>query len=84
MCLHTLWRQGTPAKPFGLNSEGLKRRGFDSNIILSIKRAYKEIYRKKQSVEEALNAISAQGNSSPPELDLFTYSIEKSTRGIIR
>ncbi len=74
---------GHPAKPFGLNSEGLKRRGFDSNIILSIKRAYKEIYRKKQSVEEALNAISAQGNSSP-ELDLFTYSIEKSTRGIIR
>jgi UDP-N-acetylglucosamine acyltransferase len=74
---------GHPAKPFGLNSEGLKRRGFSSDIILSIKRAYKEIYRKKQSVDDALLAISEQGESSP-ELELFTYSIKKSTRGIIR
>lgn len=74
---------GHPAKPFGLNSEGLKRRGFDSDVILSIKRAYKEVYRKKQSVDDALSAIAAQGNSSPA-LDLFTHSIEQSTRGIIR
>lgn len=74
---------GHPAKPFGLNSEGLKRRGFDSDIILTIKRAYKEIYRKKQSVEDALSAIAAQGSNSP-ELELFTSSIETSTRGIIR
>ncbi len=74
---------GHPAKPFGLNSEGLKRRGFSNDIILSIKRAYKEVYRKKQSVEEALSAILAQGESSS-ELELFTSSIKKSTRGIIR
>jgi len=74
---------GHPAKPFGLNSEGLKRRGFSNDIILSIKRAYKEVYRKKQSVEEALSAILAQGESSS-ELELFTGSIKKSTRGIIR
>ena len=74
---------GHPAKPFGLNSEGLKRRGFASDKILSIKRAYKEVYRKKQSVEDALFAISEQGESTP-ELDLFTNSIKDSTRGIIR
>ena len=74
---------GHPAKPFGLNSEGLKRRGFDTDIILSIKRAYKEIYRKKQSVDEAMSAIAALGTPSS-ELALFTQSIEKSTRGIIR
>ncbi len=74
---------GNAAKPFGLNSEGLKRRGFASDIILSIKRAYKEVYRKKQSVDEALSAIDEHGNSSP-ELDLFTNSVKKSTRGIIR
>jgi len=74
---------GHPAKPFGLNSEGLKRRGFTSDILLSIKRAYKEIYRKKQSVDDALQAISEQGTPSS-ELELFTHSIKKSTRGIIR
>ena len=74
---------GHPAKPFGLNSEGLKRRGFESEVILSIKRAYKEIYRKKQSVEDALLAINERGEFSP-QLALFTESIKKSTRGIIR
>ena len=74
---------GHPAKPFGLNSEGLKRRGFSSDIIMSIKRAYKEVYRKKQSVEEALSVIAASDDSSPA-LDLFTNSISQSTRGIIR
>ena len=74
---------GHPAKPFGLNSEGVKRRGFASDTILSIKRAYKEIYRKKQSIDDALVEISKQDNPSP-ELALFTDSIRQSTRGIIR
>jgi len=74
---------GHPAKPFGLNSEGLKRRGFNADIILTIKRAYKEIYRKKQSVEDALSAIADTGILSP-ELAVFTDSVKNSTRGIIR
>ncbi len=74
---------GHPAKPFGLNSEGLKRRGFASDTIMSIKRAYKSVYRKKLSIEEALSAIEAQGDSSS-ELIAFTDSVKNSTRGIIR
>ncbi len=74
---------GHPAKPFGLNSEGLKRRGFASDTIMSIKRAYKSVYRKKLSIEEALSAIEAQGNSSS-ELTAFIDSVKSSTRGIIR
>ena len=61
----------------------MKRRGFASESILSIKRAYKEIYRKKQSIEDALSAIAEQDKSTP-ELELFTNSIKNSTRGIIR
>lgn len=74
---------GHPAKPFGLNSEGLKRRGFNTDIILTIKRAYKEVYRKKQSVEDALTSI-AESSSLSPELAVFTNSVKNSTRGIIR
>ena len=74
---------GHPAKPFGLNSEGLKRRGFASETIMSIKRAYKNVYRKKLSVEDALAAIDDQEESSA-ELAVFTDSVKNSTRGIIR
>lgn len=74
---------GHPAKPFGLNSEGLKRRGFAGDTIMSIKRAYKSVYRKKLSIDDALSAIELQGDSSS-ELAAFTNSVKNSTRGIIR
>ncbi|RHW76052.1 acyl-ACP--UDP-N-acetylglucosamine O-acyltransferase [Colwellia sp. RSH04] len=74
---------GQPAKPFGLNSEGLKRRGFEKDTIAAIKRAYKWVYRKSLSVEAALAQISSESEAST-ELDIFTSSIKQSTRGIIR
>lgn len=74
---------GQPAKPFGLNSEGLKRRGFSKETILAIKRAYKLIYRKGLSVDEALAAITEMAEQSS-ELALFCKTIQESSRGIIR
>jgi UDP-N-acetylglucosamine acyltransferase len=74
---------GQPAKPFGLNSEGLKRRGFSKDVILTIKRAYKDVYRKGLSIDDALATIDEQ-HASSPELSVFTQSILQSTRGIIR
>jgi len=74
---------GQPAKPFGLNSEGLKRRGFDKDVILQIKRAYKAVYRQGLTVEEAIEKI-AEGNENIAELSLFTDFIKNSSRGIIR
>lgn len=74
---------GQPAKPFGLNSEGLKRRGFEKETILSIKRAYKTVYRKGLSLEEAIAAIKEMPEQSP-ELDLFVTSLQSPNRGIMR
>lgn len=74
---------GQPAKPFGLNSEGLKRRGFDKEVILNIKRAYKMIYRQGLTVDEAMIKI-ADLDGNMPELNLFTDFIKNSSRGIIR
>ena len=74
---------GQPGRPFGLNSEGLKRRGFTTEAILNIKRAYKEIYRKKQSTEDALNAVNKLAVNTP-EVTMFAQSIVQSNRGIIR
>lgn len=74
---------GQPTKPFGLNSEGLKRRGFDKDVILQIKRAYKEVYRKGLSAEEAVAQIN-KASPDTPEVKLFSDFIENSSRGIIR
>jgi UDP-N-acetylglucosamine acyltransferase len=74
---------GQPASPFGLNSEGLKRRGFDKNVILTIKRAYKEIYRKGLNVNEALVNVAALADDMP-ELTFFAEFIKNSSRGIAR
>ena len=74
---------GQPASPFGLNSEGLKRRGFDKNVILTIKRAYKEVYRKNLNVNEALVNVAALADDMP-ELTNFAHFIKSSSRGIAR
>jgi UDP-N-acetylglucosamine acyltransferase len=74
---------GYPATPSGLNSEGLKRRGFDKITMLNIKRAYKALYRKKLSIEEALIEVDKLAEESP-EITLFSDSVRNSTRGIIR
>ncbi len=40
---------GYPAKPHGINSEGLRRRGFPAEDILAVQRAYKALYREGRS-----------------------------------
>lgn len=71
---------GNNAEPKGINSEGLKRRGFTADQIAGIKRAYKEVYRKGNTVAEALEKIDADDDA----VVLFKTFIENSNRGIIR
>lgn len=74
---------GNPAAPHGINSEGLRRRGFSSEAIMAIKRAYKTLYRSGLPLEQAVQQINAQAGEHP-ELKLFTEFLARSTRGIIR
>ena len=74
---------GNPAKPFGINSEGLSRRGFSSDAIAKIKRAYKILYRSGLSFDEAKAEIAAQVKDCP-ELKLLSDFLNASTRGIVR
>ncbi|MCJ8320550.1 MAG: acyl-ACP--UDP-N-acetylglucosamine O-acyltransferase [Colwellia sp.] len=74
---------GHPAKPFGLNSEGLKRRGFEKETIANIKRAYKQVYRKGLTVDEALESVKTLAEKTP-EVNIFIEIVKNSTRGIIR
>jgi UDP-N-acetylglucosamine acyltransferase len=78
---------GNRAVPAGLNSEGLKRRGFSSENIMAIKRAYKIIYRDKLSLEEAiaqLILLEQKEVDSSPFIRQLREFISSSSRGIIR
>ena len=74
---------GNAAKPFGLNTEGLKRRGFKTETIRAIKQAYRKVYRQGLTVELALEDIKHSLDDSEA-LALFVDFIKSSSRGIIR
>ena len=42
---------GTPTTAYGINAEGLRRRGFSPDQITGIKRAYKTVYRSGLTLE---------------------------------
>ena len=71
------------AEPHGINSEGLKRRGFSPAAIEAIRRAYKSLYRSGLGFEEAKQAIAEQARQTP-ELEVMTEFLASSTRGVIR
>jgi len=74
---------GYDAKPHGINSEGLKRRGFSADSILQIKRAYKTLYRNGLTLDEAKAELSTM-QLQTPEIGLLTDFLNVSTRGIVR
>jgi len=74
---------GNPAAPRGINSEGLKRRGFSPEAIAEIKNAYRSLYRNGLSYEEAQAQIAIQAEHTP-ELKLMVAFLAGSTRGILR
>ncbi|EPJ44802.1 MAG: acyl-(acyl-carrier-protein)--UDP-N-acetylglucosamine O-acyltransferase [Osedax symbiont Rs2] len=74
---------GNPAKPHGINAEGLRRNGFTPESIAQIKRAYKIIYRQQLSSEVAIDKV-ADMVVDTPQLEPLLLSLQLSTRGIIR
>ena len=74
---------GSPAVPRGINSEGLKRRGFDARQIRNIKNAYRLVYRQGLKLNDAIAEIAERAKSQT-ELQLFLESLRSSDRGLIR
>ena len=74
---------GQPAIPRGINSEGLKRRGFTAKQLSNIKNAYRVIYRGGLKLAEALDKLQELVEEQP-ELQLYIDALQSSERGIIR
>ncbi|MFP5505621.1 MAG: acyl-ACP--UDP-N-acetylglucosamine O-acyltransferase [Gammaproteobacteria bacterium] len=74
---------GHSAQPHGLNTEGLKRRGFSADTIARLKQAYKTLYRSKLTLQEAIEALRAQA-ADCAEVGVMVEFLERQTRGIVR
>lgn len=73
-----------PARVVGLNSVGMERGGIDQETIITLKKAYKTIYRKGFNLKDAVNKIKSMDCNDIKEVQNFIRSIQSSKRGILR
>ena len=74
---------GTYAEPRGINAEGLRRRGFSSERIQAIKRAYRTLYKAGLPLAEARSEL-ARAADSAPDVRLLLDFIDGSQRSLVR
>jgi UDP-N-acetylglucosamine acyltransferase len=72
-----------PSRVFGVNSIGLSRRGFTSDTISQLKRAYRYLLQSKLNTSRALAAIERDGSLAAPEVAALVDFIRTSKRGVI-
>jgi UDP-N-acetylglucosamine acyltransferase len=74
---------GNPARPYGINAEGLRRRGFSVEAIAGLKRAYRTLYRSGLALEEAQRELAHQSQECPDVAPLLDF-VAAPNRGIVR
>lgn len=67
----------------GINTVGLRRRGFSSSTIDQIRRAYKIIFRKGLTVQQAIAELEVMQKDCP-EIQPMIEMMNVSSRGIVR
>ena len=67
----------------GLNREGLKRHGFSSQTISSLRQAYKILYRQKLTLDDALHCLDELAKDCE-EVGKLVDFIKNASRGIVR
>jgi len=74
---------GQSAEPHGMNVEGLKRRGFSKDSLMTLRRAYKIIYRQGLTTAQAIETLE-ENYADTPEVRVLIDSLRGAHRGIIR
>lgn len=75
--------QGNHATPFGINIEGLKRRGFSKESLHAIRDAYKLLYRSGRTLDDVKPEIAELARACPDVQPFYDF-FARSTRGFIR
>lgn len=74
---------GAPALPRGINREGLKRNGFDTDSVARIKQCYRWLYRSDLQFNQALEKMQ-EAYPDDDEIVQLAQFCRRSERGIIR
>jgi UDP-N-acetylglucosamine acyltransferase len=72
-----------PLSYVGINSVGLRRRGFDIKKVHEIQNIYRILFQKKYNNTQAMEIIQGELNATP-ERDEIIQFIENSQRGIMK
>lgn len=72
-----------PLSYVGINSIGLRRRGFDAEKIREIQSIYRILYQKNYNNSQATTIIEAEMEASPERDDILEF-IKNSQRGIMK
>ena len=72
-----------PLSYVGINSVGLRRRGFDSKVIMQIQSIYRTLYQKKYNNTQAVSIMEAEMEATK-ERDEIIQFIKNSQRGIMK
>ena len=75
---------GNPAHAFGLNVEGMRRKGWSKNVIVGLREAFKLIYKSGLTTEQAIEKIQQDILTEVPEAQRLIDSLHASKRGIVR
>ena len=70
-------------RPRGINSEGLKRRGFDPDRVAAIKRAYRALYVSGANLADAKSQLAELARDSGDVRDFLDF-IERGERPLLR
>ena len=74
---------GNPAEARSMNFEGMRRRGYSSDVVSALRKSYKIVYRQGLTVDQAMAEL-ADLALQYPEVAVFRDSVQSSTRGITR
>ncbi len=74
---------GYPLKVVGINAIGLKRRGFDAEVIRAIDKTFKILFFSKLNTSQALERIKQEIEIIPEVQEILDF-IARSERGIVK
>ncbi|MDQ5843775.1 MAG: acyl-[acyl-carrier-protein]--UDP-N-acetylglucosamine O-acyltransferase, partial [Acidobacteriota bacterium] len=74
---------GNHARCYGLNTTGMKRRGYSRDVIKAVHRAFHLLLSSKLNTSQALEKIKEE-LEQVPEVDTLVRFIETSQRGVIK
>jgi UDP-N-acetylglucosamine acyltransferase len=74
---------GRPARVFGLNAIGLRRRGFSDDTLARLRKAYRLLLQSKLNTTDALAQIEGRPELACDEVAYLVQFIRTATRGVI-